>query len=271
MIIHLKIMKGVYIMIHVTRMGENSVHDETFFVDRPQGHPVYLLLLVKTRARFFVGDAWQETPKHTAILFEPGQKHLYGPLSGTEEKPAYINSWIRMSSSTPILSEHFPYGKPVFLHNPEEFYTLFHTINNEFYGAAPHKNRVIHYLLSALLDKIADESDIREYPPLYYPLVSLREKIYAFPQQNWNVPAMAKELGISAGYLHVIYKHFFGVTCIGDVVRSRIQTACELLSSTNRTVEEIAQLCGYRYTEHFVRQFKARMGITPAKYRKCGG
>lgn len=115
------------------------------------------------------------------------------------------------------------------------------------------------------------ESDIREYPPLYYPLVSLREKIYAFPQQNWNVPAMAKELGISAGYLHVIYKHFFGVTCIGDVVRSRIQTACELLSSTNRTVEEIAQLCGYRYTEHFVRQFKARMGITPAKYRKCGG
>ena len=35
------------------------------------------------------------------------------------------------------------------------------------------------------IDKIADESDIREYPPLYYPLVSLREKIYAFPQQNW--------------------------------------------------------------------------------------
>lgn len=39
-------------MLRVVKIGENTVHDGTFFVDRPHGHPVYLLLLVKKRQDF---------------------------------------------------------------------------------------------------------------------------------------------------------------------------------------------------------------------------
>lgn len=80
---------------------------------------------------------------------------------------------------------------------------------------------------------------------------------------------MAKSLNISCGYLHYIYKHFFNTTCIADVIESRIQSACELLSSTNKTIEEISLQCGYKNVEHFIRQFKKSQNITPAKYRKA--
>ena len=79
---------------------------------------------------------------------------------------------------------------------------------------------------------------------------------------------MANSIHISEGYLQSIYKHFFNTTCIADVINSRIQTASELLISTNKSIEEIAETCGYQNTEHFIRQFKKSIGITPAKYRK---
>ena len=56
---------------------------------------------------------------------------------------------------------------------------------------------------------------------------------------------------------------------VADVIESRIQSACELLSSTNKTFEEISLQCGYKNVEHFIRQFKKSQNITPAKYRKA--
>lgn len=254
-------------MLDIIRIGENTIHDHTFFVDRPHGHPVYLFILVKTSARFFVENEWKNTPAGIAVIFKPGQRHLYGPAEDSRDA-SYIDDWMHISSSAPILPEHFPFGHPVLLHNPGDYYTLFHLIHNEFYGAAPHKNTVLDSLTNALLNKLADESNTVEYPALYYHLTALREKIYKNPQADWNIPDMARSLNISEGYLHSVYRHFFHTTCMNDVIKSRIQTACELLISTSKSVEQISESCGYHYTEHFIRQFKKETGVTPAKYRR---
>lgn len=255
-------------MLEILKIGENTMHDHDFFVNRPKGHPVYLLILVKTKARFYVDNEWQNTPADIAVIFKPGQKHLYGPLPDSPDFPAYIDNWMHISSAAPILPEHFPFGHPILLHNPNDFYAFFHLIHNEFYGAAAHRNIIIDNLTTALLHKIADAGNTKEYPSIYYELTSLRESIYKNPQQAWNIPDIASTLNISEGYLYTLYKHFFGTSCMRDVIRSRIQTACELLISTGKSVEEIAEYCGYHHTEHFIRQFKSETGLTPAKYRK---
>lgn len=257
------------IMLQILKIGENAMHDHTFLVDRPLGHPVYLLLLIKKKARFYIDDEWRDTSEGSTVVFRPGQRHLYGPAADVPFNvfPAYVDDWMHIKSSTPLMPEHFPYGRPVLLHNPDSFYYLFHLIHSEFYGAAPHRNTIIDALLNALLQKLLDESSTEKFSEIYYQLVSLREKIYSFPQEDWTVDKMANELHISSGYLHTVYKHYFGCTCIADVIQSRIQAACELLTSTSKSLQEISALCGYHYIEHFVRQFKKEMGITPAKYR----
>ncbi len=79
---------------------------------------------------------------------------------------------------------------------------------------------------------------------------------------------MADSLHISNGYLHTQYKNIFHTTCMKDVIHSRISNACELLSATQHSIEEIALSCGYHNTEHFIRQFKKEVGTTPSHYRK---
>ena len=252
-------------MINIIKLGENTVHDDSFEVDRPDGHPVYLLLLIKTTSDFLIDGAWRNINPDMAVIFKPGQRHRYRVNSDS-----YIDSWMHIDADRLNLGEHFPYGIPIPLHNPEDYYSLFHIIFSEFYGTSPHRGLIINDLTLALLHKIADAGNIRENSRLYYSLTNLREQIYKYPAKSWSVPYMADLLGISPGYLHSVYKQYFNTTCIGDVIQSRIQLACELLISNGLSVERISEICGYNNTEHFIRQFKESMGVTPGKYRRRG-
>ncbi len=250
-------------MIQINNIGENTTHDSSFHVNRPNGHPVYLLLIIKTPAKFLIDDTWRIMPANTAVIFKPGQAHRYCVVND-----CYINNWAHITSYQPLLGDHFPFGIPITLHSPNHYSDLFHMIYTEYYGASPHRNSNIHNLVTVLLNKISDESNISEYPDLYYALANLREQIYSYPDRDWCIPGMAKQLNISTGYLHSTYQHYFGTTCIKDVIQSRVQLATQLLSSSNKPLDEIAELCGYHHTEHFIRQFKSLIGVTPRKYKR---
>ena len=97
---------------------------------------------------------------------------------------------------------------------------------------------------------------------------ALRRRIMSQPRENWNVSDMAAQLHISAGYLHLLYKRQFGVTCMDDVIASRIRLAKDYLVHTQLRVQEIASMCGYSSAEHFSRQFHRLCGMSPGQYRR---
>lgn len=79
---------------------------------------------------------------------------------------------------------------------------------------------------------------------------------------------MASEVNMSRSYFQHIYRKTFGVSCITDVISGKIEKAKELLSETTFTVSQVSLMCGYDNEEHFMRQFKKMVGVTPTKYRK---
>jgi AraC-like DNA-binding protein len=103
--------------------------------------------------------------------------------------------------------------------------------------------------------------------PLYKKLYELKKEIYRNPNQEWTVAKMAEKLSISSGYLEDIYKSTFGITCIDDVINSRINLAKKYLLYEHYTISEIVTLCGYHNVEHFFRQFKKITGVTPKSFR----
>lgn len=250
-------------MIELIKIGENTIHDSTFQVDRPNGYPVYLLLFVKTSGHFFIDGQWITTEPNVAFLFKPGQTHRY-----YANGDSYIDSWAHISFQSSLLSEHFPFGQPITIHNPKDYDELFHIICNEFYGSKPHRDSILDSLLSAMLEKLSDESDTVEYPAIYYDLSNVRKHIYNNPDKEHSIERIAHDLGISVGYFHSLYRRFFNTTCINDVIKGRIQSAAEYLRSTDLSIEDISARCGYNHTEHFIRQFKKEYGVTPNKYRK---
>ena len=252
----------------VLRLGENW-HDCDFMVDRPAGHPNYLFLLLNTPGRFFVDGKWQEVAADTVLIFQPGQKHLYGYTEKDNKTDQYSDCWIHIASEQPLfLQDHFPFGKPVAIHNADEYHDLFHLLSKEYFGTASNKDKIMNHLLLALLYKVEDEMETRHYPELYYQLLDLRTAFYSRPNLDWSIGGMAEKLNVSETHLYAAYKKYFGTTCMADVIQARIEYSCEYLQSTNKSVEEIAELCGYHNTEHFIRQFKKKMNCTPLQYKK---
>ncbi len=249
-------------MIKVTKLGERTVHPHDFEINRPNGHPVYLLILIQTKGLFLVNGEWITVEPDTAILFKPRQQHRY---IACEEH--YIDSWIHIDANNLLLGDHFPYGEPISLHDPEIYHDLFHVIFNEFFGTSAHREVILNDLVTSLLYKLMAENETSQLSDIYYSLVNLRKRIYAEPNYHWTTENMAKEVNVSVGYLQKMYKRFFGISCINDVIRNRIEAACEMLIASSTSIEKIAESCGYNNTEHFIRQFKSIMNITPHKFR----
>ncbi|MCM3212900.1 helix-turn-helix transcriptional regulator, partial [Bacillus licheniformis] len=51
----------------------------------------------------------------------------------------------------------------------------------------------------------------------------------------------------------------------------RLRTAAWLLTSSDRTVADIASSCGFADASHLGREFRKQFGVPPATYRERGG
>ena len=79
---------------------------------------------------------------------------------------------------------------------------------------------------------------------------------------------MSESLYISISHFQHLYKEFFDVSCQTDIINARIRLAEFYLSTTDLSVKEIADLCGYENELHFMRQFKKITKNTPTECRK---
>ena len=99
-------------------------------------------------------------------------------------------------------------------------------------------------------------------------LFRLRREIISQPEKEWTIPDISKQLGISRSHLLRLYRNLFSTSIKDDIISSRIDKAKQLLDHTELRVQEIAEQCGYNNENHFMRQFKEKIGVTALQYRK---
>ena len=63
-------------MIEIIKLSETT-HEKTFVRHNITGYPYYLLLIVKTPARFFYDNQLNDTPADVAFVFPPNQPYMY--------------------------------------------------------------------------------------------------------------------------------------------------------------------------------------------------
>lgn len=242
----------------------DAAHNSHFIFDIPEGHDCWLLVITQTPAQFWVDGELKEYPAHSAVLYQPKQKIYYRACS-----QQYINNWIRFESDEPYVTETaLPFGVPFALDDPEYCHKLFQLLVSENSFSNDYRESSIDCLLRTLFNKLLESYFQDEITPQHYNLLKLRATIHNDPGQHWSVPKMAEILRISPGYLQWIYKKNFGISCMDDVIHSRIRLAKEYLIHGTHTVAEIADRCGYHNVEHFCRQFKQITGYTPRSFHK---
>ncbi len=245
-------------------MGLGYEHESDFVIDRQNGYPHYLALLVRTKCRFRVENEIRSFPPNTFILYEPNVPQFYA----ADSEP-YVDDWIQFESEPKIMQSFgLPFNTPLPIPDWTHPEYYFKVICSAFFRKFNH-DTVINSLFTAML---TDYSVIPLLPPKALPyigeLIVIRQKINAQPQKEWRAETVAASLHISVSYFHRIYKEAFRTSMMQDVIHSRIEAAKNLLQCTGMNAEEIADHCGYANPEHFSRQFKKYVGVSPDIWRR---
>lgn len=93
-------------------------------------------------------------------------------------------------------------------------------------------------------------------------------EIAAAPRRRWVVGELAAACHLSTDHFTKVFKAVRGVTPREFILRHRIDAARRLLLSSSHSVGRIAELTGFTDISHFSRQFKARTGRSPTRFRR---
>jgi AraC-like DNA-binding protein len=85
-----------------------------------------------------------------------------------------------------------------------------------------------------------------------------------------DVASLAKQVYLSPDYFRSVFKREVGQPVTKYLIGKRIDHARLLLTSTDTTVAQIAEECGFSSPYYFSRMFKKYSGISPAEFRKKG-
>ena len=294
-------------MLKIKNMGYNSTHPNGIHMERPEGMGDYLMIIIKTPAYFefqpqnMVQNNESSSSKTADELLEgnlpydmnarhPGliRQYVNTPafIIYTKDAPIYyynddmyIDDWIRFNGDENEDADEFvsalnvPLNRLTLLSDHTEFSQLIRELRQEFHQTGSHHEQILDAKLKAILYKYSDtyhlETQLSDKLKLHRPLFhKIRNGIYSQNSAKKTVSELAEDASLSVSYFQHIYKELFGVSVIQDIIRSRIERACHLLTVTPDSITHIAEICGYENVEHFTRQFKEVTGFSPNRYRR---
>lgn len=257
--------------MRIIAVGVNDTRANDFKIHRPDGRSDYLFVLFKSTSKVMVDGEYKNAAFGSFIVFD---KHKIQSYFGCGEEPL-LHDFMHFDFDDDyerLLFSEIPKGELIDAAFPDSISNVLSEIKNEFQSPPnKYKTEILTNLGTAFLYRIKNEAEKatanNKGGGYFSELYSLRLNIYKNPSADWTIESMSRELLLSRSYFQYLYKNLFGVPCNEDVINARITYAKMLLTSTTLTVSDVAQQCGYSNTEHFIRQFKSRSGVSPHKFR----
>lgn len=85
---------------------------------------------------------------------------------------------------------------------------------------------------------------------------------------NPALEEIAAKSNLAPNYFHRVFKKHFGITPLSYMLKMRMEVAIRLLTTTEKSVKEVAFESGYSNESYFQRQFKKHYNCTPGKLKK---
>ncbi len=231
----------------------------------PYGIEQNFLLISKSNIKVLINGELQLYPANTAFFFPKNTSFYYC----TCENEPYEDCFIQFDNIGSTLTEKLlPPSHPISLQDPEHIYDLINVMAYENIYDSNHREEILDQLMNVLVLKIHNSIHSDDKSIHFVELQKIRQQIYEHPEYDWSLDIIADSLNMTPNHVHSIYKKSFNTTCNQDVITSRINAAKHQLIHTSNPVYLIASSIGYNDAEHFHRQFKKNVGISPLQYRK---
>ena len=200
----------------------------------------------------------------------PGEWHRFKP----EQLTGWDSYWVGFKgkfAENLVANNYLSTGKPVVkVGFNEEIVSLFQRIleagNEERAGYQQYISGIVIHLLGYVYFRAKDNhfEDQEVVQKIDKARVLIREQL------NLNVrpEAIAKELVMTYSWFRRLFKQYTGLAPAQYITQLRLQRARELLTSTSKSVKEIAVEMNYESVDYFSTQFKRETRMTPTQYRK---
>lgn len=86
-------------------------------------------------------------------------------------------------------------------------------------------------------------------------------------ESNIGLSEISRKVGISVYYMSHIFKSETGMTVVEYRTNRRMENAKTMLLQTDKSITEIAFLCGFSSQGYFSERFSKICGISPSEYR----
>lgn len=155
--------------------------------------------------------------------------------------------------------DDFDYAKKAIQHRVEDY--LLKPIDEDELSS------VLMKVVEGLQDKNGEKEayeafseDSLSYQMLHY--------IHHNYDKNLKLKTMANKFHMTSAYLGQIIKKATGELFNDYLLSIRMTAAKEMLSKTDAMIYEVAEECGYRDTDYFIKKFSASEGCSPNTYKK---
>ena len=124
---------------------------------------------------------------------------------------------------------------------------------------------LLHQLYQEYLNRKTELYNIKD-PNTWVSL--LLEKIHSDYAQDLSLITLSRYIHINKTTVSKYFKIITGSSVTDYIINYRLKCACFSLATTEITVKELAKVCGFKQPSYFIRQFTAKMKMTPTEYRR---
>lgn len=133
------------------------------------------------------------------------------------------------------------------------------------------KGNELTYRLAVILSNLEENLDLKTVHLLHEaydrsPIVTRICRLL-YKNRKISILELSTELGYSETYLRRHFKEKMGITLGRFILESRLTEVMKYISTTDKTISEIAVLTGYESIYSLSRSFKNHIGISPSQYR----
>ena len=97
-------------------------------------------------------------------------------------------------------------------------------------------------------------------------------KAIAYIRENYrsdiNMAVVSNHVSMNYSLFSKQFKEYTGTNFVSYVRDLRISDAKKLLAETELRINEIGSMVGYENDKHFLKNFKAAVGVSPGEYRR---
>ncbi|MCU0398257.1 MAG: AraC family transcriptional regulator [Cyclobacteriaceae bacterium] len=96
---------------------------------------------------------------------------------------------------------------------------------------------------------------------------SIRQYLDETFLQEHSLKTIARHFGINEFSLKKGFREHYNTTVFEYLLNKRLEHGRELLFSTDKTIQQVSTIVGYKYPNHFSVAFKKRFGVSPVKLK----